>query len=230
MATPGQLVSKLSEILTIPEPTMGMYDRVLRDAGLLSKGGRGRSAVQRTSLDTARLLIAPLVTSSPARAAEAVEDFGVLECHELHLKNPDALTLSKLCGVAFESVHTLESAVSAIIDGFGNGNFVSRLEEAASNFHGGREVLPHIGIKVWDTKVAAEINISGNLYIYHHPSLIKAIKTPLHPPNNAQSSQNLHNDYDVISSKYRGIRTCRELTMVEIKPIAEFVCGIDAEH
>src|SRR4051812_1429977 len=98
MSTPGELVTKLSEVLHIPASTLTVYDRFLRQAGLLSKAGRGRGSVHRTPLDTARILIALLSTSMPGRAAEAVDDFGILECRRVELGAPDRLTLAKLCG------------------------------------------------------------------------------------------------------------------------------------
>jgi|SRR3954451_11800042 hypothetical protein len=64
MATPGELVKCVAEALGIPEPTVVLYDRVLAENGLRSKGGRGTSAARVTSGDAANLLIA--ILASPA--------------------------------------------------------------------------------------------------------------------------------------------------------------------
>ena len=58
MATPGQLVQVMADILGIPKATVTQYDRVLAEKGLRSKGGRGTSAARVTSRDAANLLIA----------------------------------------------------------------------------------------------------------------------------------------------------------------------------
>src|ERR1700680_4344941 len=58
MATPGELVHIIANVLGIPEATVVQYDRNLAAAGLRTKGGRGRSAAKVTSRDAANLLIA----------------------------------------------------------------------------------------------------------------------------------------------------------------------------
>jgi hypothetical protein len=63
MATPGQLVETTAAILGIPQPTIALYDRVLSEHGLRSKGGRGRSAAKVNARDAAHLLLAVIGSS-----------------------------------------------------------------------------------------------------------------------------------------------------------------------
>jgi len=63
MATPGQLVETTAAILGIPQPTIALFDRVLAEHGLRSKGGRGRSAAKVNSRDAANLVIAVIGSS-----------------------------------------------------------------------------------------------------------------------------------------------------------------------
>jgi hypothetical protein len=58
MATPGDLVHGVADALGVPEATVVQLDRILADAGLRTKGGRGLSAAQVTSGDATNLLIA----------------------------------------------------------------------------------------------------------------------------------------------------------------------------
>lgn len=239
MATPGELVKKMSEVLTIPEPTMAMYDRALRDAGLLTKGGRGRSSAHRTPLDAARLLIAALVTTSPARAVDAVTDYGVLEFQRSFSPppNPEKLTLARLCGKGFETSHTFEEAMAAIIGGFGAAGFMSTLEEYGTDRHDdGSFCFPHIGVKVWNISVCAEINVQGNKYFYLHPTSV-AINEYMHSNNMLTYDDSINEGYIKLKSserniknRYKGIRTERSLCMPEISPIAEFVSGVSCEN
>ena len=60
--TPGQLVKAVSLALDVPEETVVQHDRNLVVAGLRTKGGRGRSAPEVTSLDAARLITACLAS------------------------------------------------------------------------------------------------------------------------------------------------------------------------
>lgn len=63
MATSGQLVEAMAGALNIPVATVALYDRALSEAGIRTKGGRGRSAAKMTSRDAASLLIA--IMASP---------------------------------------------------------------------------------------------------------------------------------------------------------------------
>lgn len=57
MATPGQLVEAFSEALGLPESMVRAHDRVLSEAGLRTKTGRGASAARMSSEDASWLLI-----------------------------------------------------------------------------------------------------------------------------------------------------------------------------
>jgi hypothetical protein len=104
MATPGQLVECVAAALNVPKATVVLYDRVLAEAGLRSKGGRGKSAAKVNAVDAANLLIA--IAGSPASigsAAEAVKQFSDLR-YKKH-GGPDQLTqLAELAGVPLQQV------------------------------------------------------------------------------------------------------------------------------
>src|SRR5215208_6268076 len=58
MATPGELITETARLLGLPENAILTPWRVLREAGAVSKGGRGKNAVHVTPADAANLLIA----------------------------------------------------------------------------------------------------------------------------------------------------------------------------
>lgn len=58
MATPGELIKTVADVLYVPEVTVASYYRSLREAGLVTKGGRGPSAAQMKPSDAAKLLSA----------------------------------------------------------------------------------------------------------------------------------------------------------------------------
>jgi predicted transcriptional regulator len=58
MATSGDLILKVAELFGLPENAVAYPYRVLRDNGLVSKGGRGRSAAKVNPQDTSMLLTA----------------------------------------------------------------------------------------------------------------------------------------------------------------------------
>jgi hypothetical protein len=87
MATSGDLIGTISTELKLPEHKVSYIYRQLRDAGAVTKGGRGRSAANITPLDASRLLIASLgvhiTTSSPTIALREfdLELAGIIEPH-----------------------------------------------------------------------------------------------------------------------------------------------------
>jgi len=58
MASPGELIKRIAEVLCLPEVKVASYYRYLRQAGLVSKGGRGLNAARMTPKDSASVLIA----------------------------------------------------------------------------------------------------------------------------------------------------------------------------
>ena len=60
MATPGEMVEMMAEVLNLSRTTVAQYDRVLAEKGMRSKSGRGTSAAKVTARDCTNLLIAIL--------------------------------------------------------------------------------------------------------------------------------------------------------------------------
>lgn len=83
MATSGELIKTVAEITGHPEARVNTYFRSLREAGLVTKGGRGPSAAKMTSRDAATLLTALMGSRFDNEpAAQIVRDFeGVRAAH-----------------------------------------------------------------------------------------------------------------------------------------------------
>lgn len=76
MATSGDLIQTLASVSGIPQATILTYYRSLREAGLVTKGGRGPSAARMKSRDAALLLIAAGgARSEKEPAKKIVQDF-----------------------------------------------------------------------------------------------------------------------------------------------------------
>jgi hypothetical protein len=124
MATPGQLVEMMAEVLGVPAATVSQYDRQLAEAGLRTIGGRGASAAKVTATDAANLLIAilgsPVSGASIKVARQMCEILGALPARS-------ASPTSKLRKLGFDSLaalprkHTLRDAVSALIEAASTG-------------------------------------------------------------------------------------------------------------
>lgn len=78
MAKLSDLIPILAKVLPMPERTVAIYARLLRQARLLSTGGRGPGGANMTPEDCARLLIAVMAADQVKDAVEAVEKFWAL--------------------------------------------------------------------------------------------------------------------------------------------------------
>src|SRR5579864_4088243 len=122
MATPGELIRICADALCLSEVTVAAHYRNLREAGLVTKGGRGRSAPKSTVDDAAMLLVALLGAESGVQAAEAVRwfaDLGAIAEFEIGDEidaKQTAVDLSKFADVPFtEAVARLLSDHTRII-------------------------------------------------------------------------------------------------------------------
>ena len=71
-------IKMIANTYGVPEKTVSVQARSLKEAGLLTTGARGVNAPDMTPLDAARMTIAVLATDSPAQTVERVERFGAL--------------------------------------------------------------------------------------------------------------------------------------------------------
>lgn len=128
MVTSGQLRENMAAALEIPEATVAVFLRNLREAGLIETGARGVNAIKLPYLSQARLLISLIVTDKPTKAVDASKDFGGLvmleegmvgiernfrrKTKELIAKTP----LLSTCGIAESS--NFEAAVGRVLEIF----------------------------------------------------------------------------------------------------------------
>lgn len=61
MATSGEMVAKVADLFEVHEATIESIDRVLSEAGMRTKGGRGRSAAIMSGADVVNLSIAVIL-------------------------------------------------------------------------------------------------------------------------------------------------------------------------
>jgi hypothetical protein len=78
MASPGELTKTVAHVLGIDPTTVANIYRGLREAGLVTKGGRGRSAAVVTPRDAAMLLLGVCSSDSVKDAASAAQEYAGL--------------------------------------------------------------------------------------------------------------------------------------------------------
>lgn len=80
MATAGETIRNVADALALDQATVKSYFREIQKAGLIGKGGRGRSAIHFSSLDTARILVAIMGAQAIAEAPSMVQLMGETAC------------------------------------------------------------------------------------------------------------------------------------------------------
>jgi hypothetical protein len=132
MATPGQLVSEIARLWGLPENAVVTPWRVLREAGIVTKGARGRNAAHVNSADAAHALIAvaseiPLksILESWREYANMPAELGSVKIDD-QPKSPkesglwDLQHLALPCVKALKARHTLAQALVAFIEDAAN--------------------------------------------------------------------------------------------------------------
>jgi hypothetical protein len=144
MATSGEMVLKMAQMWGINPATIESIDRVLSDAGLRSKSGRGRGAAHMTGLDISNLALAVVHGVGMKEAPTLVARVSGLARHLVRVKrttsSPSVLDqLSEGTDWSFpmggdelsalpladelRRAETLGSAMAVLIDGFVAGAF-----------------------------------------------------------------------------------------------------------
>lgn len=177
VASPGELVKQISETLGAPEATVTLHDRNLANAGLRTKGGRGRSAAKMSATDVANLLVAVAGSSMVKNTVQTVEDYSGLpsrggemsERRDAHSfsnnGNPPSIwNLSAFPIPALQKLpaeHTFRDALVALIEAAADGS----LREAVDNLpveQFGNHCIPNlwrIEVILWGPYPQAAIRI-----------------------------------------------------------------------
>lgn len=121
-ATPGQLKAKVAELFRLPANAVDYPWRVLREAGFVTKGGRGASAAKVTPHDAAFLLIA---IAGPLPAADVLTS--ALRYGGLPLRDE---TVDPALPESIATAPTFVDALAAVIAAAGDGSLAAYREAA----------------------------------------------------------------------------------------------------
>lgn len=138
MASPGELVHTVAQVLGIPKGTVIQHDRNLASAGLRTKGGRGRSAARVTARDAAYLLIAicgaPISGASVKETVTTCKRYSALRAYGLG--NFSRLKSQLPTLATLPDGHSFRDAIAALIESLAAGEF---------DFEGRRSGTVHVG-------------------------------------------------------------------------------------
>src|ERR1700736_6296159 len=134
VASPGELVRKLSELLGIAERTIVLHDRNLVVAGLRSKGGRGNSAARMAARDAAHLLVAVLGSSHVKDSAETVRRYKETRFHKSASGGYDDSTIAALPNLPPD--HSFVDAIETLVAAAADGSLAIAMYDSIDEFEG----------------------------------------------------------------------------------------------
>lgn len=163
MAKLSALIPAVANSLGLPEKTVAIYARHLREARLISTGGRGPGGAEMTPQDCANLLVAILGGNLAKDAALTVQHYASLPAGgdeqrdrwELEsFKIPELITLQER--------HSFGAALEALIASAKDGHLQQAMAEACPTMGGYRiHLAPRIEISLIGPRAVARINIVG---------------------------------------------------------------------
>jgi len=112
MASSTQLSECVAKQLGLPDATVALHMRNIREAGLITQGGRGRSSARMTAADAAHLLIASVGSLNPKDSVEVVGKYAGIG--KIGRWKWDADLVPKLDQLPKQ--HTFAEALTALIE------------------------------------------------------------------------------------------------------------------
>jgi hypothetical protein len=160
MASPGDLVRTLADVLGMSVASVTWHDRILHEANLRSKSGRGSGAARLTPRDAANLLTAILASNQPKEAAEAVALYAATR------PNPRLSSKKAFASVGLTELEKLPSdhsfidALEALVTSGIEGSLAEWLDK---HKRGRKPSLPKIDVAASSPGAIGDIRISGIL-------------------------------------------------------------------
>ncbi|MBO6892857.1 MAG: hypothetical protein JJ866_13020 [Roseibium sp.] len=172
MALMSELVELCERHNVDKASTLSVFARRLREAGRVSKAGRGRGAAHMTFLDAARFLIACAATDHPEKAADSEFVFSNLVLSSSGSVNAEI-------DPKIEGAETLDACLSATLELIANGKILERAKadwkEKLETLSGG-PVNFHAFIVIHRSHVGAQMRVLGSQLFFYHPALIDVMK------------------------------------------------------
>lgn len=223
MARLSDLVAKTAVVLGVPEPTVAMHARHLREDGLISKSGRGASAARMSALDAARLLISFLCTDVAKNSSEVVRDFGSLllmfkadECYNKTNRDP----IEEILGVMSNDL--FEKALSGILSSLSGEERDPYIKDGLVNFC-------HMEIRFKEYIQVISISFDGIEYFYGPTGEQEIVSSlGLNTEKYTRGDISVGKTGEELRIKYdRGLRIERSILSYELKRLADLIADRD---
>lgn len=157
----GPFITLLSDALRVQRKTLAIYDRALKEGGLVTTGARGVNAPDVTPRDAARITLGLLATASPKASVEAVERIGRFRLSDA--ATPAARSPEAVFGV--QPGHCLDDVLTCI---FSMERDYARYaaDEVRSHETPGAPFLPPLSVAFHEAQQAVCVDYCGHEFVY----------------------------------------------------------------
>ncbi|MCZ6770705.1 MAG: hypothetical protein O7G83_01805 [Proteobacteria bacterium] len=163
MAKLSALVSVVARTLGLPEKTVAIYARHLREARLITTGGRGLGGADMTSPDCTNLLIAVAASNQAKDAAVTIANYGTLPAGRD--REPEQWVLEQFRVSALIDLparHSFGQAIEALITSAQDGSLQDAILAARPQIEGYTIPLyPSIRVQIRGPQAMASVSIWG---------------------------------------------------------------------
>lgn len=217
MASPGALVETMAAAVGLPRATLVSHDRLLSEAGLRTKSGRGRGAAKVTPRDAAHLLTAVLASAEVRDSVHSVQRYAESRARQdagqaggfARSGIPELATLPADCSFLDALEHLIAAAAHGSLRGAMQPD---RLEPAAD-----AAAVPSIEILAETPGTIAEIRVVGDgrtaSVIFTLPGPAAAAQAAAHPgaPSSDAAIARLRLDRDLVQQRRVSAHTLAQL-------------------
>ena len=226
----ANIAPAIARVLDYPEATASVIARFGRDAKLLTHGARGRHVPEATALDAARLLIAMMVTESPARAPDIMRDFGGLQLLESLSfygdDRPEDIALMFPAGISFDA------AVARVLTSMSDLDSIAWMRRVARQFgHNDDEPTTMFPIDVVIDRSGFEAKLCFfDAQIIFTSGILQQIKTRHDRDESEQERlrrEAIFSKYRAMASRYeRAIKVTCRVEVDVVAAVASLLSGI----
>ena len=224
----GPFINLISSTFGVPESTVVVVARALREAGWLSSGARGVNAPHMTARDAARLSLALLSGEAPGRVVEEFAFIRGLQTNDVHRE--DGLFDPRDLGAG----HILEDVVTLLFDLFTDAERIDRHSE----LHWFGRVGPFFSLSVDSSRRTAVIELPDQRAEYldlvgaaelDELREVRPVTLEVWQRMSELEERSIPSDVGLSVVAGRGMRVIRTITQQEFRTIAFGLFDLEPE-
>ncbi|MDR2312617.1 MAG: hypothetical protein LBE54_16725 [Brucellaceae bacterium] len=215
MALLSELVATCEAQRVDTAATLNVFARRLREAGRVSKAGRGRGAAHMTFLDAARFLVACAATDHPERAVDAENFFSNLRLTGNNQQDPNFHLDDK-------QHETLDAALAKVLEELADGRLLDIARKEKEAQFPGVPVPPSFFVwLILHRGGSAYIRVQNSNYVFQHPLLAHTANT-----SDFSNLRDVNKIFEEETHRFRtGKNLSAELELPLLQAVADLIAG-----